>query len=95
MYYNTDDNRIEALKPLISPAILMEELPTTEAMTEIVAGSRIAAEKIIRGEDDRLLAIVGPCSIHDVKAGQRIRRQISGGPRAVQRGNGNHHAGIF
>jgi 3-deoxy-7-phosphoheptulonate synthase len=77
MYYNTDDNRIEALKPLISPAILMEELPTTEAMTEIVAGSRIAAEKIIRGEDDRLLAIVGPCSIHDVKAAKEYAAKLA------------------
>jgi len=66
MLYNTDDTRIEALKPLIPPAILIEEIPVTEEMTELVAQSRIAAEKIIKGEDDRLLVIIGPCSIRNM-----------------------------
>jgi len=65
MIHETDDLRIAQLRPLISPAILMEELPATEHASEVVAGARKVATDIIRGSDDRLLVVVGPCSIHD------------------------------
>jgi len=64
----TDDVRIERLDPLIPPAILMEELPITERGSETVAGARQAFGRCLRGEDDRLVVVVGPCSIHDEKA---------------------------
>lgn len=64
----TDDLRIEALKPLISPAILMEELPLTEAGQKFVSEARTRAAEIVTGKDDRLLVVVGPCSIHDTRA---------------------------
>jgi 3-deoxy-7-phosphoheptulonate synthase len=69
MYRRTDDLRIQELRPLISPAILMEDLPITEAASDTVAQAReqIAAELWGRG-DDRLLVVVGPCSIHDPDA---------------------------
>ena len=68
MIKDTDDLRIKSLHPLLPPAILMEELPITEQASEVVSEGRRAAEKIVRGEDDRILVIVGPCSIHDTKA---------------------------
>ena len=63
--HRTDDLRITGLNPLISPAILAYYLPLTEQASELVASAREQAESILRGEDDRLLAVVGPCSIHD------------------------------
>ena len=68
MHQTTDDLRIQGLRPLIPPAILMEELPLSERASEVVAGTRAQAEKIVLGEDDRLLVICGPCSIHDPEA---------------------------
>ena len=65
MFRVTDDLRIAQLRPLIPPAILMEELPITEMASTTVADARDEATRIVRGEDDRLLVIVGPCSIHD------------------------------
>jgi 3-deoxy-7-phosphoheptulonate synthase len=56
------------LNPLISPAVLAYYLPLTEQASELVASARAQADAILRGEDDRLLAIVGPCSIHDPAA---------------------------
>jgi 3-deoxy-7-phosphoheptulonate synthase len=66
--HRTDDLRISRLDPLISPAVLAYYLPLTEAASELVSGARNQADAILRGEDDRLLAVVGPCSIHDPEA---------------------------
>ncbi|MEO8617495.1 MAG: 3-deoxy-7-phosphoheptulonate synthase [Luteolibacter sp.] len=66
--HRTDDLRITGLNPLISPAVLSYYLPLTEQASELVASARAQADAILRGEDDRLLAIVGPCSIHDPEA---------------------------
>ena len=68
MFQATDDARIGGYRPLLPPAILMEELPLSEHASNVVAQARLATERIIQGEDDRLLVIVGPCSIHDPKA---------------------------
>ena len=62
---HTDDLRIRALQPLISPADLIEALPCDTAMSETVAGARAACHAILHGDDDRLIVVVGPCSIHD------------------------------
>jgi 3-deoxy-7-phosphoheptulonate synthase len=66
--HRTDDLRITGLNPLISPAVLAYYLPLSEQASELVAGSRAQADAILRGDDDRLLAVVGPCSIHDPAA---------------------------
>ncbi len=66
--HRTDDLRITGLNPLISPAVLAYYLPLTEQASELVASARAQADAILRGEDDRLLAVVGPCSIHDPEA---------------------------
>src|SRR3954470_16188744 len=77
MFRPTDDLRIERIRPLIPPAILMENLPLSERASTTVAESRDAITRCLRDEDDRLVVVVGPCSIHDVDAardyGQRLR----------------------
>jgi len=73
----TSDLRIRAVRPLVSPAVLAGELPMDAAAEDFVAHSRRAVEDILAGRDDRLLALVGPCSIHDPSAaaeyGERLR----------------------
>lgn len=68
MFHNTDDIRIRRLRPLISPAILLEEQPITAEASQLVASSREQTTDILFGRDDRLLVVAGPCSIHDVDA---------------------------
>jgi 3-deoxy-7-phosphoheptulonate synthase len=60
-----DDVRIREVRPLISPALLQYELPADEAVQRFVERSRGAVAGIVHGRDSRLLAVVGPCSIHD------------------------------
>lgn len=73
---NTDDVRIGSLGPLIPPAILMEELPVEDAAAECIAAARATAADIIAGRDDRLLVVVGPCSIHDPVAALDYARRL-------------------
>ena len=72
----TDDVRIDTLKPLLPPAILMEEIPLGEAATRAVAESRTEVANVIDGKDDRLVVVVGPCSIHDPEAGLEYARRL-------------------
>ncbi len=64
----TDDTRISAMKELLPPQQLINELPLTAQATNTVLNTRAAIQKILKGEDDRLLVIAGPCSIHDIDA---------------------------
>lgn len=79
MQSRTDDLRIDQLRPLIPPAILMEEIPASAAQMELTAQARQAAARIIHREEDRVLVVIGPCSIHDPKAGlayaQKLKEQ--------------------
>jgi len=68
MFRRTDDLRITQVRPLLPPAILLEELPVTEAASNVVANSRAAIADVVAGRDGRLVVIVGPCSIHDTRA---------------------------
>ncbi|KWU46211.1 putative 3-deoxy-D-arabino-heptulosonate-7-phosphate synthase [Rhodotorula sp. JG-1b] len=63
-----DDRRIKNIRPLIPPQILMEDYPLGLRAAATVLEGRKAGEEIVKGEDDRLLVVVGPCSIHDVRA---------------------------
>lgn len=63
-----EDLRILATRPLIQPAILTEEIPRSEAQSEVVFRGREEATAIIQGRDDRILVIAGPCSVHDPAA---------------------------
>ena len=73
----TDDLRISRVRPLLSPAILAEEIPVTTRGGECIGRARATIEAILDGRDARLLAVVGPCSIHDTGAAleyaQRLR----------------------
>ncbi|WP_269633571.1 3-deoxy-7-phosphoheptulonate synthase [Pelomonas sp. BJYL3] len=61
----TDDTRIGAVRPLISPALLLDELPITDEALNLVERARHEISDVLHGRDDRLLVVVGPCSIHD------------------------------
>jgi len=60
-----DDTRIAAVRALVSPAVLLEELPVTPEVEAVVEHSRQAIGRVLHGQDDRLVVVVGPCSIHD------------------------------
>jgi len=68
MLYSTDDLRITGIQEVISPSELHQELPITSHASETVFKARNASHDILHGNDDRLIVIVGPCSIHDPKA---------------------------
>ena len=78
MFHVIDDARISGYRPLISPAILMEEIPVSEQAAKLIANARSATEAIIRGEDDRLLVVAGPCSIHDTQAALEYADHLHG-----------------
>src|SRR5215831_19230154 len=64
----TDDLRIVKTRPLLSPAILAEEIPLSDIASTRVYEARRAIEAILDGKDARLLVVVGPCSVHDTRA---------------------------
>lgn len=66
--YQTDDVRINKVKELLPPVAVLEKFPATEVAAKTVFQSRQAIHNILQGDDDRLLVIIGPCSIHDTKA---------------------------
>jgi 3-deoxy-7-phosphoheptulonate synthase len=68
MNTKTEDLRILAIKEVITPAQLHEELPLADGISDTVSQTRRDIHNILAGEDDRLLVIVGPCSIHDPEA---------------------------
>lgn len=72
----TDDLRIEKIEPLISPAILSYYHPVSERVAGVVAGARRSSEAILNGSDDRLLVVIGPCSIHDPKAAVEYAKRL-------------------
>jgi len=63
-----DNARIAQTRALLPPAILIEEIPLCESATKVIDSGRSQSSAILRGEDDRLCVICGPCSIHDAKA---------------------------
>ena len=75
---NTDDLRIAGIDPLISPAVLSYYLPITEQAASLVAQARDGAEAILTGKDERLLVVVGPCSIHDTSAALEYGERLKG-----------------
>src|ERR1043166_9744531 len=64
----TNNLHVVDTNPLVTPTALKQELPISEQVAETVATTRDAIRAILQGEDRRLLAVVGPCSIHDVDA---------------------------
>src|SRR5579875_1251538 len=62
------DQRILRHVPLSAPSRLMEEIPLSDVHAEVLLRGRADVQGVLRGEDDRLLVVVGPCSVHDVDA---------------------------
>lgn len=68
MQYQTDDVRIREIKELLPPVAVMEKFPVSETASATVFETRQAIQRILQGDDDRLLVVIGPCSIHDTEA---------------------------
>ncbi len=77
MSRKTDDLRILSNRELIPPAHILHEFPATVAALDTVHEARAGAKAILHGEDDRLLIVVGPCSIHDVSAALAYASRLS------------------
>ncbi len=71
------DQRIERLESLIAPRQLLHELPLSDSQTEVVLRGRAQTHAVLDREDDRLLVVVGPCSVHDVDATLDYARRLS------------------
>ena len=81
-HYRTDDVRIEQGDELLAPMQVMRELPATDDTERVTFEARQGIHDILRGADDRLLVVVGPCSIHDLEGRARVRRAPEGRARA-------------
>ena len=77
MRHSTDDLRIREIKELAPPSHVLREFPGTEHATETVYAARHAVHRILAGEDDRLLVVVGPCSIHDPAAAREYASRLA------------------
>ena len=79
MQYRTDDIRIREIKELVPPSHVLREFPISEKAARTTYEARQAIHRILHGADDRLLVVMGPCSIHDVKAAKeyagKLRRE--------------------
>ncbi len=75
-HYRTDDVRIEQGDELLAPMQVMRALPATERSEQATFEGRKAVHDILRGADDRLLVVVGPCSIHDYQAAIDYARRL-------------------
>jgi 3-deoxy-7-phosphoheptulonate synthase len=76
MRFKVDDVRIREIKELAPPAHLLREFPCSEKTEELTYRSRQAIHGILHGSDDRMLVIIGPCSIHDPKAGMEYAGRL-------------------
>ena len=76
MNYKTDDLRIESIKAVTSPSVICEELPITDEAAKTTALTRDAIHNILHGQDDRLIVITGPCSIHDIDAAKEYASKL-------------------
>jgi len=76
MHYQNDDVRIKEIKELLPPIAILERFPASEKASATVFNARQSIHHILAKNDDRLLVVIGPCSIHDPKAaleyGQRL-----------------------
>lgn len=77
MYYQTDDVNIEKIKELLPPVALLERFPLSAVASKTVFDARQATHHILNGRDDRLLVIIGPCSIHDPKAALEYAKRLN------------------
>ncbi|WP_017345878.1 3-deoxy-7-phosphoheptulonate synthase AroG [Pantoea sp. A4] len=92
MNYQNDDLRIREIKELLPPVALLEKFPASDKAAKTVATARTAIHQILQGEDDRLLVVIGPCSIHDPQAAMdyaarllALREELQGELEVVMR----------
>lgn len=76
--HRTDDVRIKWTKVVLPPVFLEEEMPMTECASFTIFQARTEISDILQGKDDRLLVVVGPCSIHDTKAAREYATLLKG-----------------
>ena len=72
------DRRIERVVPLLAPDTLLDELPLSSEQAGVVIEGRREIQAILDGADGRLLAIVGPCSVHDHERQREEARKVGG-----------------
>ncbi len=79
------DRRIERVVPLLAPDVVLDELPLNDEQADVVIRGRREVHDVLQRTDERLLAVVGPCSVHDPDATleyaaklQRLARDLSG-----------------
>lgn len=92
MNYQNDDLRIKEIKELLPPVALLEKFPATDKAAETVSRARQAIHNILKNNDDRLLVVIGPCSIHDTEAAKeygarllKLREELSDTLEVVMR----------
>ena len=78
MRFMTDDLRIKEIKELVPPAHLISELACSEEASRAVHDARLAVHRILHAMDDRLVIVIGPCSIHDPKAALEYAQRLAG-----------------
>src|SRR6267154_17823 len=76
MHFKVDDVRIREIKELAPPALLLHEFPCSEKTEELTYNTRQDIHRLLHGSDDRMLVIIGPCSMHDPKAGHEYARRL-------------------
>lgn len=81
MKYHTDDVRITGMEEVQAPDVLLTELPISDAGSSLVYNARREISAIVHGRDTRLIAVVGPCSIHDPAAAVEYAERLAGAAR--------------
>ncbi|HEY6863286.1 MAG TPA: 3-deoxy-7-phosphoheptulonate synthase, partial [Burkholderiales bacterium] len=76
MPYQVDDVRIREIKELAPPSHLLREFPTSDRTEALAYNTRSAIHRVLHGSDDRLVVVIGPCSMHDPKAGVEYARRL-------------------
>ncbi len=76
MEFRTDDIRVKEIKELVPPMHVLREFPVSEKAAKLTYETREAIHRVLHGADDRLLVIMGPCSIHDVKAAKEFAGRL-------------------
>ena len=84
VFPETVDVNIRQLDPIPAPRAFLREQPLTDEMSELVLHSRQEIRDVLNGRDDRLLVIVGPCSIHDPKAAHEYAEKLAAVKRELE-----------
>src|SRR5437867_1921018 len=81
--HSIDDTRVHEIKELVPPTELLQALPISERVAETVLSTRQAIHRVLHGADDRLVVVVGPCSIHDYAAAIDYAKRLAGFKREL------------